>query len=113
MAESLKWFFQTDAESANVMEEGFESLLVNPLRVAEEATLTRFEDGAANNNYVSDLYGRLLAKTFLREHGDYSRWKPLGDSELIRNEDRPYLIANGTMNYRKPAASTSRKSASR
>ncbi len=104
MAESLPWFFQTDPESANVMEEGFESLLVNPLRVVEEAALTRFEDGAANNNYVSDLYGRLLAKTFLREHGDYSRWKPLGKSELIRNDDRPYLIANGTMNYRKPGS---------
>ncbi len=104
MAEDLKWFFQTDPESANVMEEGFESLLVNPLRVAEEAALTRFEDGAANNNYVSDLYGRLLAKTFLREHGDHSRWKPLGNSELILNDDRPYLIANGTMNYRKPGS---------
>jgi hypothetical protein len=104
MAESLEWFFQTDAESANTMEEGFESLLVNPLRVIEEAALTRNEDGERNNNYVSDLYGRLLAKTFLREHGDYSRWKPLGDSELIRNDDRPYLIANGTMNYRKPGS---------
>ena len=104
MAESLKWFFDTDPESANTMEEGFESLLVNPLRVAEEAALTRFEDGVVNNNYVSDLYGRLLAKTFLREYGDYSRWKPLGDSELIRNDDRPYLIANGTMNYRKPGS---------
>ena len=104
MAESLEWFFQTDAESANTMEEGFESLLVNPLRVAEEAALTRFEDGVANNNYLSDLYGRLLAKTLLREHDDYSRWKPLGNSELIRNDDRPYLIANGTMNYRKPGS---------
>jgi hypothetical protein len=102
MAEDLDWFFQTDPESANVMEEGFESLLVNPVRVLEEAALTRFEEGKANNNYISDLYGRLLAKTFLREHGDYSRWKPLGQSELIRNDDRPYLIANGTMNYRKP-----------
>ena len=104
MAENLDWFFQTDPESANTMEEAFESLLINPLRVAEEAALTRFEDGIANNNYISDLFGRVLARTFLREHGDYSRWKPLGNSELIRNDDRPFLIANGTMNYRKPGS---------
>src|SRR5689334_10690405 len=37
MAESQDWFFQTDPESSNTIEEAFESLLVNPLRVAEEA----------------------------------------------------------------------------
>jgi len=104
MAEDLKWFFHTDDDSANFMEEGFESLLVNPVRVAEEAALARFEDGTANNNYVSDLYGRLLAKTFLREHGDYARWKPLSEPEFIRDHDRPYLIINGTLNYRKPGS---------
>lgn len=97
MAEDLDWFFKMDDNSANFMEEGFESLLVNPLRIAEEAALTR-----PDNNYVSDLYGRLLAKTFLREHGDHSRWKPLSEQGFIRDSDRPFLIVNGTMNYRRP-----------
>lgn len=97
MAEDLDWFFHFDDDSANVMEEAFESLLVNPIRVAEEAALTR-----ADNNYVSDLFGRLLARTFLREYGDYSRWKPLAEPGFIRDDDRPFLIVNGTLNFRRP-----------
>jgi Lysophospholipase catalytic domain len=97
MAESLDWFFKTDPDSANVMEEAFESLLVNPVRIAEEAVLTR-----AVNNSVSDLYGRLLARTFLREYGDYSRFKPLAEPGFIRDGDRPFLIVNGTVNFRRP-----------
>lgn len=97
MAESLRYFFESAPDSANVMEEAFESLLVNPLRVAEELALTR-----PSSNYISDLFGRLLAKTFLREHGDYARFKPLSDTELIRDADRPFLIINGTVNFRRP-----------
>ena len=41
--------------------EGFESLLVNPLRVAQELAL-----GRKNRNYVSNVYGRLVSGTFLR-----------------------------------------------
>ena len=103
MAEDLQWFFKTDPDSANVMEEGFESLLANPLRLAEEAVLTRFgEKDKQHNNYVNDLFGRLLAKTFLREHGDYSRWKPLAEPGFIQDSDRPFLIVNGTTNFRRP-----------
>jgi hypothetical protein len=91
-------FFRLPDTKANFMEEGFESLLVNPVRLAEEAALTRAED-----NFVSDLYGRLLAKTFLREYGDQSRWKPLG-SDLIRDQDRPFLIVNGTVNFRRSSS---------
>lgn len=92
---SRESFFRLPENKANFMEEGFESFLVNPIRVAEEAALTR-----ADNNFVSDLYGRLLAKTFLREHGDEARWKPLA-SNLIRDDDRPFLIVNGTVNFRR------------
>ena len=97
MAENLDYFFNISEDSANFIEEGFESLLVNPLRLIEETALTR-----PDNNYVSDLYGRLLARTFLREHGDYGRYNPLNDPNLIRDNDRPFLIANGTLNFRRP-----------
>ena len=97
MAENLDYFFDVPEDHANFIEEGFESLLVNPLRLMEEAALTR-----PDNNYVSDLYGRLLARTFLREHGDYGRYNPLNDPQLIRDNDRPFLIANGTLNFRRP-----------
>ena len=93
--DSTESFFRLPENKSNFMEEGFESLLANPVRLAEEAALTR-----ADNNFVSDLYGRLLAKTFLREHGDESRWKPLS-SDLIRDGDRPFLIVNGTVNFRR------------
>ena len=99
MAEDLRWFFDLDDDSANAIEEGFESLLVNPLRVAEELALTR-----ASNNYVSDLFGRLLARTFLREHGDWSRWKPLAEPGLLQDSKRPFLIINGTVNFRRPGS---------
>jgi hypothetical protein len=97
MAENLDYFFNVPEDRANFIEEGFESLLVNPLRLKEEAELARPHD-----NYVSDLYGRLLARTFLREYGDYSRYNPLNDPRLIRDNDRPFLIANGTVNFRRP-----------
>jgi len=90
-------FFRLPESKANIMEESFESFLVNPIRLAEEIALTR-----PNNNYVSDLFGRLLARTFLREHGDYSRWKTLAAPDMIRDHDRPFLIANGTVNFRRP-----------
>ncbi|PKN19385.1 MAG: hypothetical protein CVU71_07710 [Deltaproteobacteria bacterium HGW-Deltaproteobacteria-6] len=97
MAENLDYFFNIPEDRANFIEEGFESLLVNPQRLIEEAALTR-----PDNNYVSDLYGRLLARTFLREHGDYGRYNPLNDPKLIRDNDRPFLIVNGTLNFRRP-----------
>jgi predicted acylesterase/phospholipase RssA len=97
MAENLDWFFKIDDDSANFMEEGFESLLWNPVRLAEEAALTR-----GSNNYVSDLFGRLLAKTFLREYGDYSRFKPLSEPDFVKDKDRPFLIVNGTVHFRRP-----------
>lgn len=97
MAENLDYFFRVPEDHANFIEEGFESLLVNPFRLMEEAALTRLD-----NNYVSDLFGRLLARTFLREHGDYGRYNPLSDARLIRDHDRPFLIANGTLNFRRP-----------
>jgi hypothetical protein len=97
MAEDLHWFFKTDDDSANFMEEGFESLLWNPLRLVEEAALTRGSD-----NYISDLFGRLLAKTFLREYGDYSRFKPLSEPDFVKDKDRPFLIVNGTVHFRRP-----------
>lgn len=99
MAEDLKFFFHDSPTHPNFIEEGFESLLPNPLRVAQEAALA-----AKNANYVSNIYGRLLAKTFLREHGDYSRWKPLSDRDLIQDSDRPFLIVNGTTNFRRPGS---------
>jgi len=97
MAEDLNWFFKIDDDSANFMEEGFESLLWNPIRLAEEAALTR-----GSNNYISDLFGRLLAKTFLREYGDYSRFKPLSEPDFVKDKDRPFLIVNGTVHFRRP-----------
>ena len=97
MADNLKYFFDVPADRANFMEEGFESLLVNPLRLLEEAALTR-----PDNNYVSDLYGRLIARTFLREHGDFSRYNPLTDATLIHDADRPFLLVNGTLHFRRP-----------
>ncbi|UVM36041.1 patatin-like phospholipase family protein [Pseudomonas sp. B21-017] len=99
MAENLDYFFNIPEDRANFIEEGFESLLVNPLRLMEEAALTR-----PNNNYVSDLFGRLLARTFLREYGDYGRYNPLNDPNLIKDDDRPFLIVNGTLNFRRPDA---------
>ncbi len=99
MAEDLKWFFRSTPNHPNFIEEGFESLLPHPGRVLQEAALSR-----KNVNYVSNIYGRLLAKTFLREHGDYSRFKPLSDDTLIQDDDRPFLIVNGTVNYRRPDA---------
>jgi predicted acylesterase/phospholipase RssA len=97
MAEDMNWFFKMDENSANFVEEGFESLLWNPVRLAEEAALTR-----GSNNYISDLFGRLLAKTFLREYGDYSRFKPLSEPDFIKDKDRPFLIVNGTVHFRRP-----------
>jgi len=97
MAEDLHWFFKVDGDSANFMEEGFESLLVNPLRLLEEAALTR-----PDNNYVSDLFGRLLARTFLREYGDYARFKPLAEPGFLKEQGRPFLLVNGTVNFRRP-----------
>jgi hypothetical protein len=97
MTENLDYFFRVPEDHANFIEEGFESLLVNPLRLLEETALTR-----PDNNYVSDLYGRLLARTFLREYGDYGRYNPLNDPKLIRDNDRPFLITNGTLNFRRP-----------
>jgi len=97
MAENLDYFFRIPKDHANFVEEGFESMLVNPFRLMEEAALTR-----PDNNYVSDLFGRLLARTFLREHGDYGRYNALNDPQLIRDHDRPFLIVNGTLNFRRP-----------
>lgn len=97
MTENLDYFFTVPDDHANFIEEAFESLLVNPVRLMEEAALTR-----PDNNYISDLYGRLLARTFLRENGDYSRYNPLSDTALIRDDNRPFLLVNGTLHYRRP-----------
>lgn len=97
MSNDLQWFFHDIPTHANLIEEGFESLLINPIRVAQEAALSR-----KNPNYVSNIFGRLLAKTFLREHGQLSRYMPFSDKTLIKHDDRPYLIVNGTVNYRSP-----------
>lgn len=97
MADDLDFFFHSSPDHPNLIEEGFESLLPNPTRVVQEAALAR-----KNSNYVSNIYGRLLAKTFLREHGDKGRWKPLSDKALFREKDRPFLIVNGTVNFRRP-----------
>jgi hypothetical protein len=96
MAENMNYFFNIPEDHSNFIEEGFESLLANPLRLMEEAALTR-----PDNNYISDLFGRLLARTFLREYGDYGRYNPLNDPKLIRDNDRPFLIVNGTLNFRR------------
>jgi hypothetical protein len=93
----LHWFFHDIPTHANLIEEGFEALLPNPLRVIQEARLSRMDP-----NYVSNIFGRLLAKTFLREHGQLSRFKSLADKRMIKDRDRPFLIINGTVNYRSP-----------
>lgn len=98
MTERFDMFFREVANGPNFMEEGFESLLPNPARVLQEAVIARDDD----DNYVSNIYGRMLARTFLREHGDYSRFKPLSDAALIRDADRPFLIVNGTVSFRRP-----------
>ena len=95
MTDSFRWFFDPIPGHANLIEEGFESLLANPIRLAQEAALSR-----KNDNYVSNIYGRLLAKGFLREHGQDSRFKPLSDKSMIKDDDRPFLIVNGTVNFR-------------
>lgn len=97
MSEELRWFFDYIPTHPNLIEEGFEALLPNPLRAIQEAALSR-----KNSNYISNIYGRLLAKTFLREHGQLSRFKPLFDRAMIKDRDRPFLIVNGTVNYRSP-----------
>lgn len=51
---------------------------------------------------IDDLFGRLLAKTFLREYVDYSRLKPLSKPDFIKDKDRPFLIVNGTVHFRRP-----------
>jgi predicted patatin/cPLA2 family phospholipase len=95
MTDSFRWFFDPIADHANLIEEGFESLLYNPLRLAQEVALSR-----QNDNYISNIFGRLLAKGFLREHGQASRYKPLSDKSLLKDDDRPFLIVNGTVNFR-------------
>lgn len=55
-----------------------------------------------NVNYISNIFGRLLSKSFLREHGQKSRYVPMADKNMIKDMDRPYLIVNGTVNYRSP-----------
>lgn len=107
MAEKLDRFFDYDPNSANIMEEAFETLLCNPLRLAEEAALLRAESindprKGGSHNFISDLYGRLLAKTFLREYGDQSRYMPLSEPDFIKDGDRPFLILNGTLDFRRP-----------
>ena len=97
ISESLRWFFDQIDNHPNLIEEGFESFLVNPLRVTQELVLAR-----KNANYVSNTFGRLLARTFLREHGQASRYKPLSDRTLVKDKDRPFLIVNGTVNFRTP-----------
>jgi hypothetical protein len=97
MSNELKWFFDKIPTHPNLIEEGFESLLPNPRRVIQEAALSR-----KNPNYISNIFGRLLAKTFLREHGQESRYKTLADRHMIKDADRPFLIINGTVNYRSP-----------
>ncbi len=89
------YFFDTPPEKPNLLEEGFESFLANPVRTAQELALAR-----KNANYVSNVYGRLLARTFLREHGQDARFRQLSDRRMIKDGDRPFLIVNGTVNYR-------------
>lgn len=95
MTDSFQWFFHSIPDHPNLIEEGFASLLINPLRLAQETALSR-----RNVNYISNIYGRLLAKTFLREHGQASRYKPLSDKSIVKDDDRPFLIVNGTVNFR-------------
>jgi hypothetical protein len=96
-SDELEWFFHDIPTHPNLIEEGFESLLPIPARVLQEATLSR-----KNVNYISNIFGRLLSKTFLREHGQKSRYLPMADKKMIKDEARPYLIVNGTVNYRSP-----------
>ena len=97
MSNDLNWFFDDIPTHPNLIEEGFESLLPNPARVLQEAALSR-----KNINYISNIFGRLLAKTFLREHGQLSRYMPLASKNMVKESDRPFLIVNGTVNYRSP-----------
>ncbi|MCD4652916.1 patatin-like phospholipase family protein [bacterium] len=97
MSDELNWFFDPIPTHANLIEEGFEALLPNPVRVIQEASLSR-----KDSNYISNIFGRLLAKTFLREHGQASRYKTLADKNMIKDVDRPFLIINGTVNFRSP-----------
>ena len=97
MTKAHKWFFDDIPTHANLIEEGFESFLANPLRLAQEAMLSR-----KNANFISNIYGRLLAKTYLREHGQSSRYKDLSDPTMIKDHNRPFLIINGTVNFRSP-----------
>jgi len=90
-----KWFFDRPDGKPNFLEEGFESFLANPVRLVEELALTR-----TSPNYASDVYGRLLVGTFLREHGQEGRFTPLADPKMVKDKDRPFLIVNGTLNYR-------------
>lgn len=97
VSDDLQWFFHPIIDHASLIEEGFESFLANPLRLAQELILAR-----KTPNYVSNAYGRLLARTFLREHGQASRYKPMSEKGLIKDADRPFLIVNGTVNFRRP-----------
>ncbi len=92
---SLEHFFDDLPEKPNMIEEGFESFLANPIHTGQELFLAR-----KNANYVSNTYGRLLARTFLREHGPDGRWRPLADPTMIKDKDRPFLIINGTVGFR-------------
>ena len=97
MTDDFHWFFHDIPDHANLIEEGFESLLANPARLAQEAALARKDP-----NYLSNIFGRLLAKTFLREHGQKGRYIPLSARGVVKDGDRPFLVANGTVNYRAP-----------
>jgi predicted acylesterase/phospholipase RssA len=99
MSDDLRWFFDDIEDHPNLIEEGFESLLANPLRLAQEAALAR-----KNPNFLSNIFGRLLARTFLREHGQKSRYVPMSDKKFFNAKDRPYLIVNGTVYFRKPGS---------
>jgi predicted acylesterase/phospholipase RssA len=97
MSRELRWFFDSIEDHPNLIEEGFESFLANPLRAAQELRLAR-----KTPNYISNVYGRLLARTFLREHGQESRYRQLATRGMLREGDRPFLIMNGTVNFRRP-----------
>ena len=99
LTDDMRWFFDEIEDHPNLIEEGFESFLANPVRVAQELRLAR-----KNPNYVSNVYGRLLARTFLRELGQKGRYKPLADREMLKDRDRPFLIVNGTVNFRRPGS---------
>ena len=98
VTQDIGYFFDPIETHSNFIEEGFESLLANPLRVAQELVLARKDD-----NYVSNVYGRLVASTFIRERGQDARWRSLCDRKMLGDhDDRPFLIVNGTVNYRPP-----------